>query len=1164
MTRTTRITLCCMAGVFATLSIMGSGALAIGAPPRLAVVAEAESLQPAADLLTVMLSTNTGVVLVERAQLDKVLHEQSLAVASGQDLLKLGELLGAGGVLTLQYPDDLNRMEMVLTLVAVKPGVVLRQAHYEWPPRGLVGWCPLAVRQVEPLFPKLTLLAREALPVSILNLRASIRSPETEALERELTRLLYDRLVREPEVLVLERRRLRELAFEKDLIEPTDEPFWNGGFLLEGTIDKEGYSTTSVSISGRIVPPDKQHFTNLEITGARTNLTGIVNDLAARVLAAMKKDGGSAGWDPLAEADRYIDEARWALRWGLHREAQAACEAGWALGRQTKDVAELRVRVWSEGARDTAAAVADPDKRVMHYVRPLDPKAPIDFRATLLDCPPDEARLADLRRALEVYSQDFARFILPDARLDRTWFDLGVSLLEESSGWLRRYYFTAEARVGQEDRIEAVKRLTRDIAEELTRHPGYTQMDAGYVLARVKVKHSAFWVDTPEEGIAIYWGMIRSGEWGRFRTRFVELPAYQNLWLDGLRALTAGQIQVSAPEFPAGQLGVENPYLTGWRPKDRARVQSAWNQLVEQMCQDSNAVVAVEGRYLRCAACADEADFEAQLRELLDAMLRNRGALAAASSGTGLLGDTRLMIASRWSRLSVERQLGIKDRIWKTFEADFNGSPVPSAPAPAVRPPPVAIAPATDRPPAIRSPGMPMSEPEVDYLGTVSGKVLEIKRFWNIPQEGVDASTMGFAPRISNVAYREGKIWLWVCYTGQASDRLPQVFFEVDPRTLRSANREARFEPQERGQYLSPPPPDREFDIRDGVLYARIFNRLRTYTFADHEWKPAEAVLGDMARPTRLGNQLFFTTRESILQVDPAGSIRVLASTRRRPAVSKLDGMTDYGSPPPFLFETQNGVHVCIRGEIYAWSAKAGDWHLVSRLPGTGSGRVRVFDQGVLCLSVPPARPGGGQSTPTSRPQPTGAAVGLPPMSGTPGELWGMFGSRPDLQLLMRESSPAAADRSTGTNKPCWTLPKEISLTDHQPGIDGDGLWLFLRPVEATAAPSGQPRLRETDGRHAVLLRFEPGITAPIAIPLRFAADSEAQAVRALKPVPRFTQSWTTEWNIGLTADGLTLTKSSDTAPSVQGFWFIPRADLQPYLDSARAQPPERKGTPTR
>src|SRR5437867_3662133 len=73
----------------------------IGPSVRLAIIVEDPRLSTEADLLTVELSKRTDIELLERAQINKVRGEQALTASQRGDYLKLGELLGADGVLIL-------------------------------------------------------------------------------------------------------------------------------------------------------------------------------------------------------------------------------------------------------------------------------------------------------------------------------------------------------------------------------------------------------------------------------------------------------------------------------------------------------------------------------------------------------------------------------------------------------------------------------------------------------------------------------------------------------------------------------------------------------------------------------------------------------------------------------------------------------------------------------------------------------------------------------------------------------------------------------------------------------------------------------------------------------------------------------------------------------
>ena len=110
-----------------------AGLLPAAETVRLALVAEDSSSLEPLDLLTAAFSTNSQLALLERAQIDKVLREQALASANGPDFLKLGQLLGADGLLLLESVKDGTNRFLASRLVAVNPGVVIDAARVSWP-----------------------------------------------------------------------------------------------------------------------------------------------------------------------------------------------------------------------------------------------------------------------------------------------------------------------------------------------------------------------------------------------------------------------------------------------------------------------------------------------------------------------------------------------------------------------------------------------------------------------------------------------------------------------------------------------------------------------------------------------------------------------------------------------------------------------------------------------------------------------------------------------------------------------------------------------------------------------------------------------------------------------------------------------------------------------
>src|SRR5205807_2945480 len=91
---------------------------------RVALVVEESSATTAADLLTAELSTKDRIQLLERTEIDRIYREQGLSAAN-KDYLKLGQILGADGLLLLSRLREGTNQFLAARLVAVKTGVVI-------------------------------------------------------------------------------------------------------------------------------------------------------------------------------------------------------------------------------------------------------------------------------------------------------------------------------------------------------------------------------------------------------------------------------------------------------------------------------------------------------------------------------------------------------------------------------------------------------------------------------------------------------------------------------------------------------------------------------------------------------------------------------------------------------------------------------------------------------------------------------------------------------------------------------------------------------------------------------------------------------------------------------------------------------------------------------
>jgi len=320
----------------------------------------------------------------------------------------------------------------------------------------------------------------------------------------------------------------------------------------------------------------------IELAGARTNLVGLINDFANRILAAVNRGATAPAWNPADEANQYFQEAQWALRCGAWREAQAASEASWALGRQVKDVEKLRVKAYLEGAGDLGGCSVDWVSKFVSFSPPAAPVIRDARQAGSFVILPEAERFSQVARALELYYEGTLRFALPEPKLDAEWLALGVRVMERCSSWLRYFYFSTEAREGQQERIAAARKLCLESFAALERHPSFSQVDTNSTLIAVVGRHGAFWVEKPEQGVALYQQFVESGQWPMIRTRFQNQTYVDRRWsrFAGMPRTTGGP--------PGAGADPASPCLAGWNWADRKRCPAVWSGFVEGLCAATN------------------------------------------------------------------------------------------------------------------------------------------------------------------------------------------------------------------------------------------------------------------------------------------------------------------------------------------------------------------------------------------------------------------------------------------------------------------------------------------------------------------------------------------------------------------------------------------------
>ncbi len=1213
------------------------GALILAAPlrgaelVRLAIVPEETALNTAADLLTARLSTNNAIALLERTEIEKIYQEQALSAAN-RDYLKMGRLLHADGLLILRLDKEAETPLMTVRLVAVQPGVTLCQSEYPFTLADPVSWGDLAAAQLNPWLPKLTVLPGDAVPISILNLRSAVASADSEALERELTLLLYNRLIREKDVFVLERRRLEFLTDEKDTADATENTFWHGSYLLEGVLDPKGFNQDTVAASIRLSPPDKTAVVTLDVSGPRTNLPAVINDLALRILGTVKKNSTPAAWNPQAEAGQYLAEAQWMFKWKMFPEAAAASESAWALGRQTAELAQLRVNAWQEFAGDPGVCIIqNPFGQVVFGQRTQTRVFNTAQIGTFVSAPGPE-RFAAIVRASELYASAFRVYARPDPKLDGVWLGIGTNLLNRASWWLRFYYFNAEARSGREDKIAKGRQLCREITAAISSHPGFATADTGHDLLTIKARHAALWVDSPEQALSIYREILESGDWPMVRVRFLDGGPFE---------ITPQTINVSTPTIDAWGFmshlnavpaNAAHPCLAGWNWEVRRRCPALWQGFIEEMCRSSKPFASLEGEILRCSYSWSQADFREHLAQLLQQVQGQRDALAAAKLDGKLVADLEALLNQHVTDVAGGRHDPFSDQIWTDFKRNFqegllatrqaaqqaaqqaarqaklearkkylqtqtnfdfisfaplmlngfDGNYTPdearellplltnyqarmkaAAPGPqgavaasvtasleqklkaAISPPPLqtnrpaaSLPQSQAMPPGLARRGPPGGFPRGPNFANVPGQLrpgnfnrgppgfdpsqatapaddlatsnaLEVSHFWKIPAStnAGPNSMRAFTPEIKSACFRDGKLWV----EAQNTPFGDQVsFFGLDLATFTADCVQFRgdFESGITVTHQTSRPP---FEVDGDHLYLALGDSVTAWSFKERTWSQLPLPSEGHVILWRLADRLFFTTANSILERNPDGSFRVLASSRRRPSLTPLDDAESYAQL--HLFLTANGtLHATLNDDVYALPTGSNQWQHIGKVPNLNWSSYHPFDDGFIALNTSPPRQSWGMLSHSTAP-----------------EL--LFGN-PPLQADSLSGQPASAGQTALT--PRWlAVPAGDELC-----LEGESVWSLANP------PAG----RSSAPAKISLTHFKAADPRPITIPVRFASD-DAALESARLAARRLSVFLPTLRLIISTPQGLVAMHEREP-----GFWFIPKADLQQALAQATAE----------
>ena len=598
-----------------------ASAVSSQAEVHIAILAFHDEARGPADLLTASLTANTNMVLLERSELDKVMRERDLTKGRHADVAQFGKLLHADGLVLLETIGSSNALQLAVRLVAVNTGVVLDAAVYPLPLQDASEWSKQSAARLVRIQPKLLVPRDRAIPISILNLHAAVATSQATEMERTLSTLLYHRLAAEPQIFVLERRQLGRAGFEKAL-ELEDKAFWTGGYLLEGLIDGDGNSSSSVSIKAQLVPPGTEKRISLDFSGPRHNIAKVAEQLADRVLAELKVGSAIASWDATAEAERFEQEGLWALRWQMWPEAYAAAESAWHLGRRSEAVADARIRGLLRQTSPEADFHFDQTRRISfkNRNRQHDP-----IKGTTWTTNPPQTE--DVAYSIEAASAYIGISGMPEGtwKTNVTWTSLGTNTLAVISAVIAHQYHYGWRSDHYHPDLPVLRKAARDLAETLP-----TGLSKPFL-----IRLGAFWQETSHDSAETYRKGIETGQF------------------DVERVFLRDEYE---------------PFWVGWSLQDRVKGKAIWADLILDLRCSTNRTVRAQAALLKLHQGFFDDEIARAQQEFLDAVKDETGSRFSTDVSFAVLDTFDTVLSNRCLAPITLR----RTRLWNSWrDYDF-------------------------------------------------------------------------------------------------------------------------------------------------------------------------------------------------------------------------------------------------------------------------------------------------------------------------------------------------------------------------------------------------------------------------------------------------------------------------------------------------------------
>lgn len=1132
-------------------------------------------------MLTVSLSPAAGVTLLERAEIERVWREQSVAAAGRGSLVKLGELLGADGVLLVETQFRANptnsaagHTNLSVRLVAVKTGVTLGHLAVPFPLQKVAEWTGRAAGQFVGWLPKLAVARRDAVPVSILNLRSTLNSARAVALDREVTLLLTERLLRQPEVFVLERRRMDPLTAERELGGGEENAFWNGSYLLEGTINKDGEQADRVTVHGRLIPPGGGAATQMQVAGARGELPKLVNELAGKIFTALNRTSVATAWGTAEEAGKYFEEARWAARWGMNAEARAAAEAAWALGMRGAELATLRL----EGAVAELDATAPVREQWRHNAR----------GALLAVRPPDPRQLEAALQALSFFASYGDLPPGTEAAAETAWLAAGLRAVDGATSVLRHFYHAIEARGDTGESLAELRALARTSFARVAASPRVKDgvLPAGKT---VMLGGTAFWNDQAIELLTFharcgsYW-QDDTNQGRAFLAALVTTPSF------------FGKDDYNQqPETLRGFFLRPVP-LPAWSVAERLAAPAQWTSLVNEWCRSTNAALRLEGHLQRFQAqpAGTLAEARGQGEVLLEAAWELRNLVARGAISTNLWQLVRQTVLEKLRKRPDSREevkkiqpngrvavsfrdrdeaslLGSFDSRWnqiaetfpferlkeylrsaetyddRRFFRDYLGRPFSRVEAAELLPllrsygerlkwPPLAAG-ALDRltrvlnaptNPVLSGPTVPSTAPPPPPPPVASAtgptgatNVLHTTPFWRPPAALFPGQAIHYTG-LSQLQYSDNRIWAGFRFGPHPMQFTGLAIVSVEPETLRVQS----YLLPAGGNAMEVRNPDLfpSFAVWRGHLYLQLGDRLQRVKLNSFAWQALPVSAPERAVLSVVHDRLYLSGPDSILELnEDASGTRLLASTRRVPAETPLDTLGSLTSPPVFP-GPQGLVRVLVGARVFEYDPRTRAWSE----PAPPAQRQGIKREANVVLT----------STMNPNADQTWHALA--------DQKWfGLFDDETEWRRLYEP--PVAAN----PNNPRGARAQKVDSFKHYlpPAVDRNkDVWSADGWLEPAKPGDGARRWQPDGNCHFTLLRYPVGRSKPQLLPLWVEPSADGAG---LPPEDVGNNGIKHRTKLIATDGGLIITESR--VPG--GFWLITKTQLERFLGEPASAP---------